>query len=124
MPSSWSPPTRGRAIEPLAHLHQRTEGFFTVACRTEGMDDGKIRTVGAQAEEHTLAVLTAEFRRAVVVATGGAQESVVIGVAVVAGVFGEDVEHLVLSGREIVTKDYAGAFAAVRQRPAQAGHAE
>ena len=34
--------TRGRAIEPLAHLYQRTEGFFAVACRPERMDDRKI----------------------------------------------------------------------------------
>ena len=42
----------------------------------------------------------------------------VVGVAVVAGVLGEDVEHLVLSGREIVAENYAGAFAAIRQGPA------
>ena len=104
----------GGAVEPLAHLHQRAEGLFTVAGRAEGMDDGEIGTVGAQAKKHALAVLPAELRCAVVVAAGRAEESVVIGVAVVAGVLGEDVEYLVLLGREIVAENHTGALAAIR----------
>src|SRR4029453_12360436 len=114
----------GRAVEPLAHLHQRANGSFTVAGGSEGGDDREIGTVRAQAENYALLVLSAEFRRAVVVAPGGAEESVIVGIAVVAGVFGEDMEYLVLPGGEIVAENYTGTLTSIRQGAAQARHAE
>src|SRR4029453_15020167 len=114
----------GRAVEPLAHLHQRSKGSFTVAGPSEGMEDGEMGTVRDQAENYPLLVLSAEFRRAVVVAPGGAEESVIVGIAVVAGVFGEDMEYLVLPGGEIVAENHTGTLTSIRQGAAQARHAE
>ena len=36
----------------------------------------------------------------------------IVSIAVVAGILGEDVKYLVLPGREIVAENHAGAFAA------------
>src|SRR5262245_44168293 len=88
------------------------------------MDDREIRTVGAQAKEHALAILSAEFRRTVVVAAGGAEKSVIVGIAVVAGVLGEDMEYLVLPGCEIVAENHTGTLAAIRQGATEARHSE
>src|SRR5215510_11163507 len=88
------------------------------------MDDREIRTIGAQAKEYALAIFPAEFRRTIVVAAGGAQESVIVRIPVVSGVLGEDVKYLELPGWEIVAKNHTGALAAIGQRAAQTRHAE